>query len=838
MGKQRGSEKRPPSIKRRVVQLVLIPSVALMVVWLGASLYLFGTGFYDREIAVGVKSVSIPAVTGLASVEKERELSMAYLAQPSKGLTSLLTQQQTTDTNLNQMRTAAAAIMGSAPQAVVDKMNVLTGYIDQLPKVRGEIDAGVATQSDVYAFYNNLLDAATDLFDTQARIVPDVNASQGGIVATDVFRASDLMSRSSSLVSGAFAANKLDVTSFLEFANLVGAYHSQLTSVATDLDPSARSSYDKLVASQPWQQLVAAENSIIQRGAWTDGVPTGVEVTPAGWLNLSDQVSNALVGMSVTQATAASSIGLDAGDQQLLYAALGSVLALAVGAIAILYALRQSQLLVDRALITRLASLRDEALALVNEKLPKIVSQLREGRSVDVQAELPELDYGRDEIGQVATAINEAQRTAVAAAAQEAQARSGLHSVFLGIAHRNQRPLHHMLNLLDTLEHQQQDPVQLERLFQLDHQATQARRNIENLVILGGGQLRRRWRNPIAMLDVLRSAISETKQYARIKLQRVPEVTIVGDAVAGVVHLVSELLDNAISFSSPEFPVLVSSRRVDLGVVIEIEDQGLGMSDADRERANQMLAEPPEFDVMALRDGSQLGFWVIAQLAASRNIRVELRQSAYGGVFAIVLVPNRLLTNGEDGVEPVEAPETETQHGELSDVVDDVDLVSSSVAEPTPMETTLEIPRYDARVIAATTALEPGSWPDAGARRQLPDVTAVGTVNEDMPTSSANGYHHVTDVTEDAHWPTQAEAQAQAEARADRDKPGGRPQLPQRQPQQHLTPQLRDNIHELGKSSTNGHADEPDEDGSAAEVIRTKLSAFQRGASEARRATD
>ncbi|HEX3788105.1 MAG TPA: nitrate- and nitrite sensing domain-containing protein [Pseudonocardiaceae bacterium] len=809
---------------------MLIPSAALVLLWFGASAYLFGTGFYDREVAASVQQVSIPAVSGLASLQKERQLSMAYLAQPSLGLQTLLAQQQRTDPEISAMESAANGILSNAPQSIVTKFATLKGYLGQLPKIRGEVDAGVASQDDVYTFYNNLLDAATGLFDTQARVVPDVTATQGAIAGVEVFRATDLMSRASSIVSGAFASGSLSEANFLQFVSLVGAYHAELENVSPDLRPDVQDAYAKLKASSSWLTLVTAENSVIQHGSWSGGAPSDLAVDGSTWQSVTGQVSDSLTDMTTAQADEVSTEALSDGNSQLLWAGLGSLVALGIVIAAILVALRQSRLLVDRALVTRLARLRSEALELVNVRLPEIIRKLRDGQTVDMTEELPELDYGGDEIGQVATAINAAQRTAVAAAVEEAQARDGVHAVFLGIAHRNQRPLHHLLNLLDRWEQQEQDPGKLERLFQLDHQATQARRNIENLIILGGGQLGRRWRNPISVLEVLRSSISETKQYARIKLQRVPEVTITGDAVAGVVHLISELLDNAISFSSPEFPVVVSSKRVDLGVVVEVEDQGLGISATDRDDANKMLLNPPEFDVMALRDGSQLGFWVIAQLASRLDIRVELRQSPYGGVLAIVLIPDRLLISPYDGRLDNSTEEFGFSTGFPTLDPDTIDATQITAEVDDTFVQSIGQNGLPQRRLTAT----PDRYPDRSSG-MLVGIGGVGTVYEDVSQKLAPDDRQRSD---SGHYGQQPSAPAHRQPDAAEEPPtrggtsSGRPPLPERKPQQHLVRQLwKDSDEEPTRTDDPASTRSPDE-------IRAQLSAFQQGVSEGRRADD
>ena len=274
--------------------------------------------------------------------------------------------------------------------------------------------------------------------------------------------------------------------------------------------------------------------------------------------------------------------------------------------------------------MTRLARLRNDSLDLARNRLPDIVARLKNGESVDLTEELPQLDHGRDEIGQVAEAFNTAQLTAVNAAASEAKARSGVHNVFLGIAHRNQVLVHQQLQILDEMEAREDDSTQLASLFQLDHLAARARRTTENLIILGGKQPGRRWRKPVPLMEVLRAAVSETEQYARVQVEQVADVAIVGAAVAAEIHLVAELVDNATSFSPPGSPVEVTSRVVARGVVVDVSDQGLGMKDGVRDWANAMMAEAPEFDAMALRADSSLGLFVVARLAAKLGMTVTL----------------------------------------------------------------------------------------------------------------------------------------------------------------------------------------------------------------------
>jgi signal transduction histidine kinase len=338
----------------------------------------------------------------------------------------------------------------------------------------------------------------------------------------------------------------------------------------------------------------------------------------------------------------------DAGQSQLRRAALIGALLLLVGIVVLLLTTRASG-----RLIGRLRRLREETLLLSQERLPGVVGRLRAGEQVDVAAEVAPLDLGDDEIGQVASAFNQAQETAIAAAVGEARARAGLRTVFLNIAHRSQGIVHRQLNLLDQAERSQEDPDQLGLLFELDHLTTRARRNAENLVILGGGQAGRQWRHPVPLVQVVRGAISEARDYVRVSLGALPQVRISGGAVADVIHTIAELVDNATSFSPPTSRVEVRGNAVGRGIVLEIEDQGLGLEPQQLEQLNAMLHQPPDFQAMALSDEPRLGIFVVAQLAARQGIRVTLTPSpAYGGTRVVVLIPSSLI-NSDESCSPV-----------------------------------------------------------------------------------------------------------------------------------------------------------------------------------------
>ncbi|WP_323373788.1 sensor histidine kinase, partial [Plantactinospora alkalitolerans] len=622
-----------------------------------ASGYLVFQGFYNRTVANGVRNVSIPAVPALASVQQERRLSVAYLAQPSRDLQSLIEQRRQTDERLTALRSAANSALANAPESITTRWQTLTDSLDKMPSVRSTIDSRSVSGQQIYDFYNNLLDAATNLFDTQARIVPDVTAAQGGIAATEAFRASDLMSRAGSTIDGALGSRTLNQQEHLEFVRLVGAYHFALTNVAPHLQPEVRKRYETIAASGPWKELVAAENALVASGAWQNGVPRGLPVNRVRWETITRQVSDELINLTVVQADQVSAQTLRTGNNQLLTASLGSLIALSIAIAAIVWAIRQSQVLVDQALSVRLARLGKDAASVVDQQLPAMMDRLRRREKVDLAVELPNQDYGSDEIGQVAEVINRSLKAAAAAAIDEAKTRAAGLAMLMGVARRPQRPLQRGLKVIEDLQNRVGDEKLLTELFDINHQLTQTRRFLENLVILAGGQIGRRFQNPVPVRRVLLAAFAEAQHYQRITLRNAPDVAVVGHAVAGTIHLLSELLDNALAFSPPGTTVWVTCNQVKRGVAVEIEDGGVGMKADALERANELLATAPTPDVTALKDGAQVGLHVVAELAKRDGIRVSLRTSAYGGLLAIVLLPDRVIAaDPGDGTDDPDVP--------------------------------------------------------------------------------------------------------------------------------------------------------------------------------------
>ncbi|MGA8114307.1 MAG: nitrate- and nitrite sensing domain-containing protein [Actinocatenispora sp.] len=818
-------------------------------IWSG---YLVGPAVYNRQVAASVLQVSIPAVTGLASVQAERQLSMQYLAQDHADLKTLVNQRENSDKQLSAMRRAAAEALAGAPASISSKMSALTQDLDQLQKIRSEIDSHSTTSQTVYRFYNHLLDDATSLFNTQARIVSDTTAMKGGIAATDIFRVSDLMSRARSIIARSYASGKLNQHDFLEFSNLVGAYHSALRTVTPDLRADVQAQSRILIGSDAWSQLSDAEQALIAHGPWTYGPPREISLTGTSWQSLTGQVSDGLTKMTVKQATEVSSEALDSADRQLGLAVGGSLAIFLVVGAAIFYAWRRARLLASEALTSRLANLRDEARYLVDEQLPRILQWLREGKQVDVERELPELRHGDDEIGQVALSFQRTIRVAVEGAVDMSRARERVRDVFIGIARRNQSPLQGGLNQLDEWQQRERNPQVMKLLFSLDHALNQIRKNYENMMYLANETPGRRHRDPVPLQNILRQAISETKQYARVQLEPVPDVKILGSVVGQTCHLIAELVDNALAFSKPEVDVEMRAEQVPAGLAVEVEDRGLGMSHEDRERINDALQNSPEFDLLELRDPSQLGLVVVAMLARKLGARVELKSTIYQGTRAIVLLPNELFASSdtrdrtpvlESPAEPLAlagqrrstpaplpaAPVTGETTTEFSTIGNGLGNGSgnghASLASGWPESPSQGgLPRRHPQPYPPREPVGPGPHPTSSGSPMSP--SRHGTMSQNRIVNGADPQ------TTSSSLPTVSSAPPARRA----ENSEVRHPLPERRPQQHMAPELRD-TQLLGRHEQREPGAER-ADQRSAEEARSRYTAFQQGTRDGRQDSD
>jgi len=298
--------------------------------------------------------------------------------------------------------------------------------------------------------------------------------------------------------------------------------------------------------------------------------------------------------------------------------------------------------IVGRSMVGPLRRLRSGALNIAGERLPAMVRRMGETDGENIPLEVEPIDVdSADEIGEVARAFDQVHREAVRLAANEAALRGNVNAMFVNLSRRSQSLVERQIRVITRLEQSEQDSKRLASLFLMDHLATRMRRNSENLLVLAGHELTRRWSRPVALVDVLRAAVSEIDQYERVTLNVQNEILVRMEAVSDVVHLTAELVENAASFSADKTPVTIAAYLPSSGgAIVEITDQGVGMPAEEMARANTRLDNPPVVDVAVSR---RMGLFVVARLAARHGIRVRLRPVPTGGLIALIWLPDEVI---------------------------------------------------------------------------------------------------------------------------------------------------------------------------------------------------
>jgi hypothetical protein len=124
-------------------------------------------------------------------------------------------------------------------------------------------------------------------------------------------------------------------------------------------------------------------------------------------------------------------------------------------------------------------------------------------------------------------------------------------------------------------------------------------------------------------------------------------IAVVGVAVSDVAHLLAELIENATIFSSNDTPILVSMQELSSGgVLIEIVDKGIGVSEARLADMNWRLDNPPTVDVSVSR---HMGLFAVARLAERHRVRVRLRPAQPQGLSALVWLPDSVIERTTGG---------------------------------------------------------------------------------------------------------------------------------------------------------------------------------------------
>jgi signal transduction histidine kinase len=630
---------RGRSIRLRIYFLVAIPLVAMV----GLLAYVAGTSInnaisLDRAPNL-VYATGIPAAQFGTFIEAERAAAVVYLFQP-------------TAANLRAYEAATAATNQAKPKFVqamtsqatsttedtsgAKQVSAMLSGLNQLPTLRNAVKARLLTPLDALNFYSQGITANIKLFlvQTESVVVTDQLSQAIGLLAA--IQAREQLSQENALLTGMLAGKKITTKDRVAFTDMAAARQADANWADYILTPANLAVYNaSLAGSGSMRKDLTGIEQAVAAGTPVAKLPVNL----AGWQHLAGTLLHDEYNAGVALIGA-----ILVADHQLSHSAWVRVAVTGgIGLLGLLVTILVTTL-VGRSIIRRLHGLETSALTLAEDQLPDVITRLRRGEDVDVAAEAPPLRVGGDEIGRVGQAFGVVRQTAIQSAVDEAKLRRGLNDVFRSLARRSQSLLHRQLTLLDQMERRATDPEALDDLFRLDHLTTRMRRHAEGLVILAGAPPGRGWSSPVRMVDVMRGAIAEVEDYARVSVATRSPAALAGSAVADVIHLLAELIENATTLSPPYTSVRVSGDTVANGFAIEVEDRGLGMSPPRIAELNERLASPPEFNPS---DSEQLGLFVVSQLAKRHGIRVTLKASPYGGTAAIVLIPRHLVVTEE-----------------------------------------------------------------------------------------------------------------------------------------------------------------------------------------------
>ncbi|WP_327086865.1 nitrate- and nitrite sensing domain-containing protein [Nonomuraea sp. NBC_01738] len=636
-------------VRSRLVALILIPTiVGVLLAGIQLADAIGTSAEYRRLTQVAEMVQRIGALSH--EVGKERALTAWYVADHRRSgrMAQLREQRELVNTAKTSVLDATAAIDASHSPRVRQEVETMRRWLNGLDGLRASITgptvparASIRTYSSLIQVLENVQDELTQAGDDE--LFGEV-AALGALQ-----RAKEEVSRQQVILLVALVERKLDYDDLSDF---LGAWNAQQAELST-FDQEAGAKFAKLYNDTVRGQAIDRADAMRQRALaqmreYKEIRDLDTTVTPRRELMYwFDSTTSAVSSMRKVEDSIATSVVTrtrDLSDAERNAAVISGAIILVLLLLVLVITTR-----VAGSLVRPLRRLRAEALQVATTRLPETVRVLRESGDGAEVPEVPSVGVNtRDEIGEVARAFDEVHREAIRLAGDEAKLRANVNSMFVNLSRRSQTLVERQLQLIEGLEQGEEDENRLANLFRLDHLATRMRRNSENLLVLAGQEAARKWSDPVPLVDIARASLSEVENYERVQIQIPSDIQVVGPAVTDAVHLLAELIENAISFSPRESKVAVTSSSVEGGILVSISDLGIGMSADELAEANWRLANPPVVDVSVSR---RMGLFVVGRLALRHGVRVQLRMRETGGLSALVMLPDQLIA-GQAGMVP------------------------------------------------------------------------------------------------------------------------------------------------------------------------------------------
>jgi signal transduction histidine kinase len=660
--------------------LFVVPLVSLIALWGFAASITLLNALREHDFTTENQRYGGQAQALGMQLAQERSAVFVWLSsrhhQPATALTKQL---QMTDGAIAAFQRGVHTGSNMSLRSAGPTLANFDKALGRLDNIRAKVVSRRIGALSAFEAYNAIIDSQFRLYNGLVE-VDNSTLFRQATASLMAGRALEMADREVTLVNGALAdQGHMTRGERLLFATTVANQRLLIDDALKELDPALAAGYRDVYTSPAYKHFSAIEDRIVNSIGYGGPLP----VTRTEWSTTAFSLLGGFQKAEMKDRAILAKNGTAIGNRLLLQVLLAGGLGLIAVLLSVILMIR-----FGRRITRELTGLQRSAQELATERLPSLVKQLSHGEDVEAAgrpaarasattgsataalastgpattalattalattalattalattgpATAGPPAAGRiAETAKVAEAFAAVQSTAIEAAVGQARLRRGVSQVFRNMAWRSQALLHRQLALLDRMERSSTDAGTLEELFQLDHLTTRMRRHAEGLIILSGEAPGRGWREPVPVVDVLRAAVAEVEDYTRVGVLTKNTDALAGVAVADVIHLLAELIENATTSSPANTEITVRAERVAHGIVVEVEDRGLGMTEEDMELANERFANPPEFD---LADSDKLGFFVVARLAARHKIKITLRMSPYGGVSAIVLLPHTI----------------------------------------------------------------------------------------------------------------------------------------------------------------------------------------------------
>ncbi|MBU8855885.1 nitrate- and nitrite sensing domain-containing protein [Micromonospora sp. WMMB482] len=618
----------------KLATVLVIPSLAFLVL---AGIQTRGLVGQTTTLSAFAEQVGIgrQISTVVDRLQHERDRTAGELAvlrragaDRDAAVAALTPLREATDRAMAELRAAAAPLADADAAWRVSYSEALEAY-DQVVSIRAAVAPAVLSSDTVLSNYHRSVAALLNLLAEPSPGGGRQELTEVVLRYVQLSRVKELSSRIRAELYAAARSGRYEADDQVTLSDLRAQQLTALGAFRVAATAEQIRRYDRTSVDPAFAAATRMEERTLPGGAG----PALLDATQ--WWAASEQrqelfrqLESEIVADAVRQADDASARQLR--ETLLVAGAIATVLLVAV----------LISLLVGRSVARAMRQLRGQALRIAQVDLPLTLQRLRTvDRPIGAIDVPPSVIDSQDEIGELAEAFVAVHRSAVDVAVEQAMMRRNVNAMFVNLARRSQVLVERQLELLDDLEREESDPEQLENLFKLDHLAARMRRNDESLLVLAGTESTRRWNRPVGLGAVLLAASAEIEQYQRVRHENRTGLHVVGHAVGDLVHLFAELLENATAFSRPDTAVRVVVEPDGRGALVQIVDEGLGMSPTALAEANAVLAEPPAADVSA---SERMGLFVVSHLSARHGLRVWL-QAGREGLVARVRIPVELL---------------------------------------------------------------------------------------------------------------------------------------------------------------------------------------------------